>query len=298
MRVGVPFIILVVSACSSKIKLISDLMLSQGCRVYFKASKEDAEAFVRDEYADLVIVDVDLPDVDVEAVCIKIKSIRELPVMLLASSNRDYVLHDQYRNAVDDFVVYPHMKNELIYKVKLYINYYQSKNRIYQLATTDFLTGCYNRRHFSEYLKNEINRNVRYGGGVTFVCLDIDGFRDFNQSYGLLYGDELLWRFSSIIIRQLRDVDHVGRLGGDEFGFLLPKTSPVGAELIVARLKETMAKGIGVKSAVVVATFSAAIIHVREFRESSVNFMITKASELLDKIRESGGDGFVSYTDV
>ncbi|MBP7342154.1 MAG: diguanylate cyclase [Smithellaceae bacterium] len=110
--------------------------------------------------------------------------------------------------------------------------------RIEQLAQTDELTGLYNRRYFLEYLKCEIERSKRYGKALSIGILDIDFFKRVNDAYGHPAGDAVLARFGEILAASLRESDVVARLGGEEFGVLMPETSARAAYSVCCRLRE------------------------------------------------------------
>jgi diguanylate cyclase (GGDEF)-like protein len=109
------------------------------------------------------------------------------------------------------------------------------------LANTDFLTGCENRRHFLEHAEQETLRIRRYGGELSFLMLDLDHFKSINDRHGHQFGDAVLRKLVEICKEQLRDVDTVGRLGGEEFALLLPATNVVDAFKVAERLVQMIA---------------------------------------------------------
>jgi diguanylate cyclase (GGDEF)-like protein len=104
------------------------------------------------------------------------------------------------------------------------------------MATTDALTGLANRRHFFERGVEEVERVRRYGGALALLMLDIDAFKVINDSYGHDVGDSVLADFSGCVRRSLRDVDIIGRVGGEEFAVLLPSTALEEARGLAERL--------------------------------------------------------------
>jgi diguanylate cyclase (GGDEF)-like protein len=92
------------------------------------------------------------------------------------------------------------------------------------LAEIDSLTGVYNRRKIEEILSRESERSKRYGNTVSLMLIDIDNFKDVNDTYGHQMGDEVLKRIARIIRQNLRRTDSVGRYGGEEFLVILPET--------------------------------------------------------------------------
>ncbi|MRR08727.1 PAS domain S-box protein [bacterium] len=111
-----------------------------------------------------------------------------------------------------------------------------------RLATTDPLTNVANRRRFMEQLEMELARVRRFGKPATFLMLDIDHFKDVNDGYGHAVGDAVLKHFSALAQERLRRIDLFGRLGGEEFGVLLPGTEMAGAHEFAERLRHQVAE--------------------------------------------------------
>ena len=116
--------------------------------------------------------------------------------------------------------------------------------RIYQLhieadkfAFTDFLTGIANRRHFIHELESEVRRNQRYEVPFSFAMVDIDHFKKINDQHGHHMGDLVLQNFCLRCVNALRTSDMVGRLGGEEFGILMPMTDLHEAMRVIERLR-------------------------------------------------------------
>jgi diguanylate cyclase (GGDEF)-like protein len=106
-----------------------------------------------------------------------------------------------------------------------------------QLATTDDVTGLYNRRHFLEVAGREIGRAQRYGRPLAAVLFDIDHFKQFNDSYGHATGDEVLRAVAARCRQALRDVDLLARYGGEELVVLLPESTVDDAARVAERLR-------------------------------------------------------------
>jgi len=107
---------------------------------------------------------------------------------------------------------------------------------IQQLATTDSLTGLSNRRHFFSLAGLEFERAKRYSRHLSAMMMDVDHLKTVNDTLGHHVGDRLLSGLAKRCKSELRDVDIVGRYGGDEFAFFLPETDPSQAERVAERL--------------------------------------------------------------
>ncbi|MCB1765447.1 MAG: PAS domain S-box protein [Candidatus Competibacteraceae bacterium] len=110
-----------------------------------------------------------------------------------------------------------------------------------RLATTDHLTGLANRRHFLGQMALELDRFKRYAKPTALLMLDLDHFKQVNDTYGHAAGDAVLQHFASITLKVLRRTDLVGRLGGEEFAALLPDTDLDGALHLAERLRWALA---------------------------------------------------------
>jgi len=113
----------------------------------------------------------------------------------------------------------------------------KQRDELAELATLDQLTGLPNRRKFEERLDIELLRSRRYGRPLSLFIVDIDNFKEVNDSYGHLAGDDVL-RLVAVRGREMvREIDFFARWGGDEFVFLLPETDRKQAIETSERLK-------------------------------------------------------------
>jgi diguanylate cyclase (GGDEF)-like protein len=117
-----------------------------------------------------------------------------------------------------------------------------AKERSYfmELSRLDGLTEVYNRRMFDLILKAEISRSQRNKKTFFLVFLDVDNFKEINDQFGHLKGDEVLKRLALAMKHVSRESDFLFRYGGDEFVLLLPETEKEGAQIFTSRLKEKL----------------------------------------------------------
>jgi diguanylate cyclase (GGDEF)-like protein len=113
----------------------------------------------------------------------------------------------------------------------------ESEQRFKRLSITDSLTRLYNSRQFYQQLRSEIERANRYNHPLSILLLDIDNFKDFNDTHGHLEGDSVLIRLGEVIRRCLRKTDSAYRFGGEEFTVILPETKGDAAVILAERIR-------------------------------------------------------------
>jgi diguanylate cyclase (GGDEF)-like protein/putative nucleotidyltransferase with HDIG domain len=117
---------------------------------------------------------------------------------------------------------------------------HQDRELLARLATTDALTGLYNRRHFDEELAREMTRSIRGRHPVSLLMADVDHFKEYNDRYTHLAGDQALCDVAAIMTQETRRGDTVCRFGGEEFAVILPETDEVGALTFARRITEAV----------------------------------------------------------
>lgn len=127
------------------------------------------------------------------------------------------------------------------------------------LSRTDGLTGLLNRTHWLEVVSNELKRHWRTDAPVSLLMLDIDNFKNVNDQFGHLVGDEALRNIATIMSETLRDPDTPGRYGGEEFGVVLPDTNSEGACVIAERIRRSIEEAVVARKPEVRCTVSIGV---------------------------------------
>ncbi|MGD2151495.1 MAG: diguanylate cyclase [Desulfobacterales bacterium] len=117
----------------------------------------------------------------------------------------------------------------------------QSEERFRTLSITDELTGLFNARYFLNQLKEEIERAGRYSKPLSLIFVDVDNFKEYNDKYGHLEGDQVLRKIAQTIQSCMRGPDSAYRYGGDEFVGILPETQEQGAIIVAERIRKIVA---------------------------------------------------------
>jgi len=115
-------------------------------------------------------------------------------------------------------------------------------SRLEEMATTDGLTGCLNKRAFLEELDSKITSAQRFGKKLSLVVTDIDHFKNVNDTYGHATGDVVIKELGAILTRMKRETDRVARFGGEEFCILCEETDTEGAVLLAERVREELGR--------------------------------------------------------
>jgi diguanylate cyclase (GGDEF)-like protein len=166
--------------------------------------------------------------------------------------------------------------------------------KLAQQATTDFLTGCHNRRQLLEFIKSEFDRFSRYSDPVSILLLDLDWFKKINDTYGHATGDMVLIKLVEVCYKELRNTDIVGRYGGEEFLVILPKTDSTEAIKLAERLCKIISN---TKMETSDTEFSfTASIGLAQLRKTdlNVNDFIKRADDALYQAKELGRNQVVN----
>lgn len=107
-------------------------------------------------------------------------------------------------------------------------------------AVTDALTGLYNRHFFNEAIQREVKRAIRYQHTLAVLLIDVDNFKNYNDTHGHLNGDVLLKNIAALLNSQLRSTDFLARFGGDEFVAILPEANSAGAKTLAEKMQKAI----------------------------------------------------------
>ena len=191
---------------------------------------------------------------------------------LVAGQISSYQVEKRYRHAWGHYVwvlltvsVVSDRQGRPLHMIKQVQDISNRKERARQLeylVDHDFLTGLYNRRWFERELSREVERASRYGTPGAVLILDLDHFKDINDSLGHKAGDDLLKGVAGLLKHRARKADVLARLGGDEFALLLPQTTAEQAEIVADEIVKTLSRRMAASSSqsvVVTASVGVAI---------------------------------------
>ncbi|MBS1114197.1 MAG: hypothetical protein H6Q92_1960 [Nitrospirae bacterium] len=154
-------------------------------------------------------------------------------------------------------------------------------------ARNDFLTGVANSRAFNEIAKIEIDRSVRFSRPFTIAYIDIDNFKQVNDTLGHSQGDKLLQSVAKTIIANTRSIDIVSRLGGDEFAILFPESNEENAKTAINKVQKELLSSVTNDKWPV--TFSIGVVTC--YKSCNLDELIKEADNLMYTVKASGKNG-------
>ncbi len=219
-------------------------------RVTVVGSCTEAQSRLDDE-TELIIASLTTPDGDplrLVSQCRGNELFRQLPILLIAAERDLPRLAKGLDLGANDYLIRPVDRNELLARTNTQIRRKRLQDRLndnYQrslsLALTDELTGLYNRRYLLAHLDELVARVSRDGLDAAVLLVDIDHFKQVNDTYGHAAGDDVLRELAARATNTVRSVDLVARLGGEEFVVVMPETGPAIALAVGERLRLAIA---------------------------------------------------------
>jgi diguanylate cyclase (GGDEF)-like protein/putative nucleotidyltransferase with HDIG domain len=169
-------------------------------------------------------------------------------------------------------------------------------DRLRTLSLTDPLTGLANRRRFFDELSNEVKRSERYGQPLTCMMLDLDFFKNINDTHGHQFGDFVLQQVAQTLKNECREPDIIARYGGEEFAIILPNTAEEHAETLAERVRARLGEQKFTR-AETTATLTVSIGLCSWKQESPVNpeKLIARADSALYEVKASGRNAVLTW---
>jgi diguanylate cyclase (GGDEF)-like protein len=208
-------------------------VLSSEFNMQTASDAESALALAIENPPDLILLDVGLPDMDGFEACRRIKAhpvLADIPVIFLTSRSSSMDEVDGLEAGGIDYITKPINPAILRARIRNHLELKRSRDALARMARIDGLTGVANRRTFDDLLLREWRRQARTGQPLSVIMIDVDHFKQFNDTYGHGAGDSCLKKVTQAAEGALqRPADIVARYGGEEFVALLPDTTFDGA---------------------------------------------------------------------
>lgn len=172
----------------------------------------------------------------------------------------------------------------------------QAMEKMADMSVRDDLTGLFNRRYMNELLEREFSRAQRYGNDLACLLIDMDFFKQINDSYGHIFGDVVLKQFSEMLMENVRETDVCFRYGGEEFLVLLPNTDLEGACNTAEKLRSAVEKfTFSDEKMAANATISIGGVSFKTHHPADVRSMLAYADKALYRAKAEGRNRVMVY---
>ncbi|MEX0298575.1 MAG: PleD family two-component system response regulator [Kordiimonas sp.] len=265
----------------------------------FIAGGDDAAERAREKNFDLIIVSLTMRNTDGLRVCSKLRSFeqtRHVPILVMVDDGNTKLLVRALEMGVNDYVVRPVDRMEFLARVKTQLKRKRYADRLWenfhlsmQLATTDAVTGLYNRHYLTSHMETRLEAAQRSGKPLSVMMMDIDHFKQVNDTHGHAAGDLVLKEFANRIGKNIRGVDLAARYGGEEFVVMMPETPTDWAYMIADRLRQEVSENpfeIGAASGPIHISVSIGVSTSRDGMPPSV--LLEEADKALYEAKETG----------
>ncbi|MDF1794527.1 MAG: diguanylate cyclase [Thalassobaculaceae bacterium] len=298
--------VLIVDDARENVRVLASILKDEAA-VSFSLGGQDALVKAGATLPDLILLDIEMPDMNGHEVITRLKADPQtapIPVIFVTSHSDVSDEEEGLRLGAIDYITKPYnasivrarVRNQLM--LRAYAKQLEGLNvELERLATTDPLTGVANRRAFRDRATLELKRLERYGGRACLLMLDLDHFKQVNDSYGHDAGDAVLCAVAERLTGQLRETDVFGRLGGEEFAILATDTavrSPDAAEssgekiarriLLSIRDEPVLWNGLEIP-----VTTSIGLTELRQ-GDGSIDVALARADQALYASKDAGRD--------
>ena len=258
----------------------------------------EAMSLLEQSSSTIVITDLLMPRMDGMELIREIKKLwPETDVMAITGYSRDFHYTDVIKAGACDFIQKPFNLDELEAKLNRIIRERGYRTLLKRLSIRDVLTDLYNRRFLDQKLEEEAQRATRQDYPLFLIILDLDNFKELNDTLGHQAGDEVLQRLAGVLNNSIRrNVDIPFRYGGDEFAVMIPQAGTEQVKQIAKRIRRNyLNEDIGKTSlSLGVARFRRTNSGLRE----DINEFIHKADVSMYTAKKAGGNKVIFYEEI
>lgn len=232
----------------------------------------------------LILLDLDMPVMDGFETLRALKEepqTRDIPVIVLSGMNSSQDKVAAFDLGAVDFISKPFELTELRARVRSSLKMHALLEMLSQKAQIDGLSGLFNRTYFDDRLKEEYDRAIRHGNPMSVALIDLDHFKQINDTYGHPAGDTVISGVAQIILQLTRSTDVACRYGGEEFVLILPESNPDQAMSLCERIRERCEAMVWSQHPSRTVTLSVGVVGVDD--GSSINCTPSALVELVDR---------------
>lgn len=268
-----------------------------GINVTPASSAEEALELLNTFTPDIVLTDIMMQGMDGLELTRFVRKNYGVAVLVMTGYSANYSYEEAVNAGASDFIFKPFRFEELDLRIKRVLREVRLKHehakmvdKLEELAITDGLTGLYNSRHFFSQLKTEIERYTRYRHPLSVLLLDIDLFKNYNDTWGHLEGDKVLMAMGEIITSCLRSNDTAYRYGGEEFTVVLPETRLEEACLVGERVRGILSQRVFTPEEETTARVTISVGATQFSTNDTLESFIKRADKAMYDSKKAGRD--------
>ena len=259
-----------------------------------KDGLEAWEAIQSENAPKLMILDWMMPGINGVEICRKVRKLDKdlyIYILLLTSKDGKDDVVKGIEAGADDYITKPFYPHELEVRLRVGRRIIELNDKLQVQATHDELTEILNRRAILSALALEVERSKRANRCLCVAMLDIDHFKQINDSYGHQVGDQVLYEIAKLLRSKLRVYDSIGRYGGEEFLIILQDCDKNNIRMQAERLRACISETpIVTTEKTVTVTISIGVSFSKKGNETTMTSLIKAADEALYRAKEKGRD--------
>ncbi|PHR72088.1 MAG: REC domain-containing diguanylate cyclase [Arcobacter sp.] len=196
---------------------------------------------------ELILTDYNMPNMDGMQLTLKIREKfdkDEVGIIILSSNNEPDIAEQFLKMGANDFINKPYHETEVLTRINSNLDLIELFTKTKEMANKDFLTGAYNRRYFFEASNLILKKARRENTKVALAMIDIDNFKNINDTYGHDVGDKVICDVVTVLKEHIRSYDLMARFGGEEFCVILDNLSYEDAEKTFEKIRMSFEKNV------------------------------------------------------
>jgi len=305
--------ILVVDDQPANLKVLLSFLKDHRFQIRIAEDGERTLQVLENFQPDIILLDVMMPGMDGFETCRRIKENKQtanIPVIFMTALDNVEDKISGFEAGGVDYITKPFQQIEVLTRINTHVRLRRKELELEKaldevirqqklfkkLSITDDLTGLYNRRHLNNILGQEFQRSKRHHNDLSCLMLDLDHFKQVNDTYGHDFGDVVLRDFASTLKEFIRSSDYAFRFGGEEFLLVLPETDIQGAMQVGEKIRLCMSNKIitdDTISTTVKVSVGAASVHHN--RPASKDDLIVLADKALYTAKMTGRNRVCAY---
>jgi len=276
---------------------IQEAVRHAGFECWAAASGKEALEILEGNEVDLMIADIRMPGLNGFELTKLAKESHDTDVILITGYGKDFQYEEAIEKGASEFILKPIRLQELMVRMKrvlreraMIAERRRMEEKLRELTITDSLTKLYNMRHFYAQLQLEMDRALRYEHPLSLLLMDVDRFKQYNDTYGHLEGDHVLTMLGEVIRECLRTSDTAYRYGGDEFIVILPQAQGDQAFKVGERIRERFPAVYAgrVPNGNMDTTLSVGVVECRP--DEDLSEFVKRADQAMYKAKNRGGN--------